>query len=524
MGTLLEKAYAWLREEKWALATAFAAATIVYGSALFMFSLSIDDEIALMHGAGPSYIAQGRWGVAALQATLIPAKLSPFFTPLLSLSLLSAAAVVMSGALRLKGCEKYVFCALYPAFPQFAYLLVFSSLSESAAMGLLLCALSFFAFARYVEKRRAALLLPAFVAYTFAIGVYQALFLVPPALCALYCVGRWLLPATGDEGEKEGGMDAPGVLQGGEALRLYAFFICLALAALAVHVGVSALVRMLASVPASDYLRSMVGWLSTSPGETIAAVGNALANHLSGGAYYGEGLFIAVYPPLLCIGARFLRRRPPYGGVMPALGLLAAFIAPFLLIICLGAEQAPRTLLAQGIVFAALWAFMPRVIAVPRVVLLALVGICVLFSSAHVSRLFFQNSLQWEADKLLANRVLSRIYEAVPSFSAENTKVYIHGAPKAILPRIPGGDTFGSSFFSHDGGNIYRTQAFFKVHGIASFIRPSRAEILSSLDEVRRMPEWPHAGSVAMVGSLLVVKLGPEAGYIEDVPLLWRNP
>lgn len=506
-----------LIRERWTFLSVFTAVVVVYGSALFFFSLSIDEEMALMHGSDQTFVSQGRWGIVALRRTLFPVQLSPFFSPLLTLSLLCVAACAIAAELNLRGMEKTAFCILYASFPQFAYQLYFSIQSDCVAFGLIGAAVVFYAFKRFMDDGKTGFLLLSIGLYTFIIGIYQALFIIPPILCLLNAVGN-MSPAEDERAEAEFSFSV------NYEFAFCALFACASLASLAAYVGVSRLVSVASEIPISDYLASRAAWLAQPFESALAETKSALLLHLTGKAYYGEILQLGLYPALFIVGRSLLRQKTAAAKLWTAATLTALFLLPFAQLLFLGGDQAPRTLLGQGLVFAGLWAFALRRASWNGAVVFAGVTLSVFAASAHANKLFFEKHMTWEADKLFANRVISRIYAAHPDFSADAVKVYIRGAPKTILPKIPAADVFGSSLFTHDGGNIYRTQAFFKTHGIASLIRPTQAEIEELLPIAATMPTWPHARSVGMVNGVMVVNLGPRQGYFADMAIYKNNP
>lgn len=509
MATWQDKVYAWVMNEKWAFLAALCAAVVAYGAALFNFSLSVDEENALVYGTFATNIVLGRWGLAFLQSSIFPAQFTPFFTAFFSLFFLSIAACFMSAALRLRGAEKLFFCACFASFPQFAFQMVFSVQSDCVAFGYALAAASVLAFRRFEEGGDKRFFLCSCLLYTFATGIYQSLFLVPPMLYALVMLGR-LLPAPAEAAVVPAHADAPPL--SGEFLRA-AVFAGLAMTSLVLYFFISFVTTRLTGFQDTGYLTLQIGWGNFPVHRVVLFQVKAILGNWLGRAFHGEILFVAVWIPFLFIAAYFWRKT---SGVLRVwalilLGLLP--LLPFAQNLGLGQEQAPRTYLALGVLFAGLWALSCRVVSWHRLTLLTLAVIFTLVSSAHISRLFFLSELNYEADKLLANRIVTRLYQENPDFCATRDKLYIHGRPETASP--PRGlDVFGVRFFTLDEGNMVRSNALMRILGMGTFRMPSANEVRGILDKVAVMPVWPQGGSVAMVDGIMVVKMGQKAGYL----------
>jgi hypothetical protein len=78
-------------------------------------------------------------------------------------------------------------------------------------------------------------------------------------------------------------------------------------------------------------------------------------------------------------------------------------------------------------------------------------------------------------------------------------------------------EIFGSSFFSHDGGNPFRIGAYLRLLGFAN-LQPARiGTVRDRMSELERLPAWPAPGSVAMIEDAIVVKFGPLSYWQREV-------
>jgi hypothetical protein len=505
-----EQARESLRGAQWTFAFALAAAVVVYGARLFLFSMGIDDEFVMLGGADHMFLQQGRWAAAALIKSLLPISFAPFFSPLIALLLLAAAAATMSVALNLRGTERVIFGVLFAAFPQFAYQLVFTHLAPCVAFGLLLTALAYLAFALHRRTGQALFLLPALACCVFALGTDAGLVFVPPMLFVLDSLGR--LVSRADAEEKGGPGQAFSLIA---ELRFGLQLLLLLGAALVCHTALAHASAAFMNLALAPVPGPFSGWEAGEPGAVAALVGKVVGKHLRGQAYFGEKLFVAAYLPLLCISITVLGQSKGWARIRAVPFLLCALLLPFAPIIGAGHAASPQALLTQGMLFAGLWSLAFRLAPAPRVVAACVLTLAVLFSSAHVSRLFFQNHLSYQADLLLGNRIAAALYQACPDLLPEQTRVYLHGMPESVLRPLPKADVFGSSFFRHDGGNLSRQLAFLRVTGIAAFARPDKETIQGILPQVERLPLWPRQGSIEMIDGILTIRLGEKAGVID---------
>ncbi len=135
------------------------------------------------------------------------------------------------------------------------------------------------------------------------------------------------------------------------------------------------------------------------------------------------------------------------------------------------------------------------------------------FSIAVVSigaSLFYSDRVVHDADSALTERVLSEMQRARADASGmgelEFTIAGTHSYP--TRGQIQRAELFGTSFYEHDGGNVYRVFFYMQLHGMTEF-RPvplgTRPDLLPA---VQTMPNWPAPGSVDMVNGVVVIKFG----------------
>jgi len=294
-------------------------------------------------------------------------------------------------------------------------------------------------------------------------------------------------------------------------LRRAYWIIALTLSSFAIYsiITIAALHEL--GIPRAHSLDMMTAWFRFPAGAVAWEAITAVRGELFGHGFYGNGMFATIWLAVGIILIKSFRNSQPPRQIMFTVMLLAmALIAPFILVLILGEDQPARVFLAQPIVFAGVWAIALRseekhLSALPA----AICAIAVLSGSYTVSALFFSDTMAYEADTLLATRIVSAIYRADPEFDQEKIPVYFSGAVfTSNLWRHENFEVFGASFFSWDGGNPKRIIAFLKTTSIADLTEPSAQQIAVTQSAMAAMPSWPNPNSVRLIGNIMAVRLG----------------
>lgn len=467
-----------------------AVGFFVYGYEISNFSLSIDEEWALLHGVSTNYISQGRWGIALLKHTLFPEGLIPFFSAAVSVIFLSCAAILLQHVFRLKGYSRYLFCLLFIAFPQFAYQMEFLMQADCVAFGLLASVFSYMLFTYFIAEKKTGYFLAALCVYAFSISCYQSIIFFP---CVIYCLDCLRSELAG----------TPMLRKTWWKAAAYVLFSAL------LYSLSSSMLLAVSGLPASQYTLQLMKWGTEPLERCLWKIFTHYPAHFAGIYYYGEQIFVTVLIPIAGI-ALYAFKHLQGASRLTALALLfASCLGTFSQLILMGWGQPPRVFLAQSLLFAGLWALLPVQGSKARTLLGALTVYCILFASAHVSQLFFMDTLRWESDKLLATRLVNRIYEEAPPVPGVQTKLFITGRYAEGLPKAAGRtDVFGNSFFEWDGGSMGRMLGFMAANGIARFTPVGAAELSCRQKQaLREMPAWPDPRSVRHCEGVVLVKL-----------------
>jgi len=134
---------------------------------------------------------------------------------------------------------------------------------------------------------------------------------------------------------------------------------------------------------------------------------------------------------------------------------------------------------------------------------------CAVFSNIYISTsLFYSDKIARDRDQILAGSIISRMQEVEPKLGLEPTKFTVVGEwfHERDSPASPL-EIFGSSFFSHEGGNPYRIAYYFRLLGVQRLEPQPIASIVENLGAIKKMPPWPDRSSVGYVNNILVLKL-----------------
>jgi hypothetical protein len=491
----------WLSKNRALILVTILSALFVYGYPITNFAIHIDEEMGAIYGTITNNIGLGRWGISLVHGLILPDPVVPYFMPLISLLLMASAALVSCEILNLEGVQRYVFSLLYVSFPQFSYQLEFLNQTESVALGIVIATLGYFVMERGIEKRFISLFCHIFlsvVLFCLAVAFYQSILFVPSTLavlCATYSLYR--------------SQKSPALVM----RNLVITFLSL-IASYALYAVITKVIQHTFGVPNSTYFAHMVGWLQENWTTALSHTMLALRDDVTGATFYGSFIYATVWLPVLFVGIDFLFSKQSYlSKIFHSLLLISTILSPFAMVAVLGQQQEPRTFVAEQISYAGLWAMVFLRLSNFRRAAAIVTVVSLIYGCFHVTRLFFADTMAWQSDKLLGNRILMAIYRTDPDFEETQTPVYFSG-PYHVDNFWRGDDynIFGKSFFVWDDGNTVRINAFLKINGIADLKLPSISDINSVQGTVKTMPVWPNPKSVRLVNGIIVVRLGKTGG------------
>ena len=476
----------------------------LYGYEIFNFSLSIDEELVgspYISGPWLGWIAQGRWGMGALTYIFPPLGNIPLMSTVLFCAGLGVSSCLVARVLFRSYSGQWAFVGLFLSSPLWPHIAEFNTISWGIGIGCVLLTLSLLF--TIAELRFGYLWAVGFLA--IATGIYQSFYIW---FLVLVCI-RYLAmvlgtaPASSNEtNQRFPWLKSSFVALGG--LLGYLAVEKLFLATLKLQLTyVEGYVRL------ADF--------TTVPAEAFARILKRCWNLISGtdALYLDYGHLLTLLPMLglLIVVVRLFGQRPLTRSqrIVAGAALAAAFvlgISPILM----SAGTIPARALIPWIPISGFLAGVTLSGGSQFKKLLYAVLAITLFISVWTSvSLFYTDHLVRQRDELLAARIMARVDQLLPNPPPDRIPFVVVGAPPAksagAFQKL---EVFGDSYFDtmHEGGNAYRIAAYLRLLGVDTLEPHQLKDILPQRSIVQAMPVWPAPGSVAMVGDMLVIKLG----------------
>ncbi|MFA6954575.1 MAG: glucosyltransferase domain-containing protein [Thermoanaerobaculia bacterium] len=488
--------------DRWLWIAAGLISLLCYGYEISSFSLSIDEELHSFQQAATwkAWLTQGRWGMALITYLIPPMGGLPFLPTLLFCVGLSFSAVLFSASLRTDRRAAFVFVALFVSCPIWPHIGEFNTFSSGFVIGLALCAAA--ALVTYGQGMRGAIL--AGILLTVSIAIYQTLVLNYMAIVMIVAL-RGIPEESSSTRSDRSGLQTLLFLPAG-----------IATASLVLYVAISKL-ALFATGSALTYIQD---WLQVSELLTAQNAGRSrmLAKSwalLSGSdpAYLGSGPVVlllswmgvaAAIWKLFSFGATSASRRLAEIGVV--LGAVALALTP----VVLSSGRIPiRALVAFPLVYAVLacGAFLRYRLA--NAVCWFLIVLAVLTNSWIATSLFYSDTMARQRDAQVAATLIPRVEALGRTKPGSTIRLTMAGTmaykSSGTFYRV---EIFGTSFFEHNGGNIWRVVQYLKLMGLENVSPVGLTEIPASISRIESMPVWPDPESVALIDGVVVVKFG----------------
>lgn len=469
-----------------------------YGVELAHFTLSIDEEIHGLWGGQVwmNWLGQGRWGMALLTYLAPPGTIPPFLITLIFCAGLSISGPLFAGYLASDRREAYTFVAMFVSCPIWPHIGEFNTLSWGFGFGLVSCALALV----FVRIGHGAGMVTSAGLLAFAISIYQTLLLLFLAVALLQLVYLAEKPEHGRSSKFRILLATAGSSVCG--IGLY-FMISKA----ALYLQGTELVYVQSWVRLSELLNfGGTGWQRTTERLVRLALGKDPI-------YLGWGPAVLFLPwvgllvtswGLARPGDKSVALRLKHAGIFMASALIAA--AP---VVLSAGAIAVRSLVALPAIYAVFAGRAMRLDRWRHAVPLTLLGLAVIANVWISTSLFNADRRARERDAALASTLVRRIEEVGRERFGDTIPFTLAGTwsprPRGPSDRV---EIFGTSFFEHGGGNVWRVFAYLKLTGFEGLKPVPFAEILDAVPQIEAMPSWPDPGSVAVVGDVVVVKLG----------------
>lgn len=464
----------------------------VFGEKIFVFCLGIDGEFYSFTSQHfwLNWISQGRWAMGLMVKLFPPFSAMPIFAPALFCAGLVTAGMMLAPLLAENRRQAILFIGLFVANPLWAHIIQFDTLSWGIGVGLVCVTWSLWLLhdGKYVL---AALFL------TFATGIYQSFLFLFVAAAIPLCIsnpGFWRSPAS-----RVSWRMALGVIVSAAAF--------------------NTAVAKLALILTHQKLTYITGYLHSEilsfPFISFVVFNRVL--HFSGSLFLGTnstylGWGAAVLLPLwIGVGIGIVRLWQSGKGGNRATGFASvlALGATLFLPLYFTANSLPLRALVMVPYLQALLAFNAFRAARFAPAQWCLWGYGLAVSAWICTALSYSNEIAFRRDVIMGTRLMSRI-EAVgrPAFGSRLPIALVgHWTHQneGMAYRV---EMAGDSFFEHDDGNVFRVRDFLKYLGLQGVVGVPLAHVWNEKAAITAMPSWPAENSVAVVGDVIVVKLG----------------
>lgn len=494
----------WVNENRHLIIYSVLVAVVAYGYELFNFSLSIDEEYTSFADRTTwlSYLRIGRWGTYLLNQLFFSHSLLPWFPFLIGIICLALSAVLLTSLINGNFRAKILFITVFVTTPVHAYYLTFNTAAPFFGFALLLMVISFLGLIRALDENNRWLFFLSMPFFIFSLAIYQAFLAFFITLSVFHLLSTLInLP----------GVHYPQLIKRASYLLL---FLVIALVFYQLTDFTFRFFYGLNTPENQEYLDHYRRWGKTPVNDIFNTLVETTRSFITGKnlqvTRFGMVLTFQLLVPILIMVFFIEKRTVLIKGMILAL-LISLLFAPFSLMYLNGWHMPYRTMVALPLSMALVWWLLyTRVAAWGKNILLALCFFLLMSNTIAITRLFHATYVSWQADRDMANRIYERICSLESDDSGKTRAVVFVGIfERAANPLFAKSEVFGASFFSWDRGSPYRIQPFFNTIGINDLrIIPSEKLIKTQRDTLEKIPVWPRKGSVCLIDTLVVVKLG----------------
>lgn len=482
----------YIKENIYLILILCGVALAVYGFELFNFNITMDEELsALRADANLSWVVQGRWGMYMLNKFLLPRNVIPFVPLGLALFFHIGAILIILESWKVKfSLERVAIGAIALTYPSVAYVYVFSTLNYGVGIGYFCIALSLFLYTSNTGTKQFLAVVPA----TFAISIYQGFI---PALILVYLA--YLI--------------VTGLRDGGGVFKRIAVIALIHMLSFLLYFIGQILFLIHYNVSSSSYYshKFALERLFQHFPEVFSRFINVISNVYLGDSLALKILFVVA---LLGFAANLVRSRADtIVKPLMVLFVLAFLVLPFAHGFIMNGNYIMRYFIGLPVTFSGL--IMVGMGDNPRffkAILTLIAMFCVFQFSVSANRLFGSSHLALQADRLLSNSLIERIYEAKSEAGARKIEYMemvglLNRGETELMPRS---STFGRSFFSQDSSDTNkRMLAFMRTIGYTELSLMPNEQRYKLVSVANSMPIWPESGSVKVIGNTVLVKFSP---------------
>jgi hypothetical protein len=463
-----------------------------YGYEIFNFNLTIDEEIH----AGSSiqwreWIAQGRWGMAALNYYVVRYPIAPVVSA--SIGIVGTAfglALFFQEKFALNPIKAFVSTAVAISIPTFSFTFTFGTLAYGIGVAFLSVNLAF----HLITSKNLGLNFIGCILASFAVSIYQTF---------IFVVFLLIVFQLNNIAEKN--VDPAKQL----GLRFLVFFVgALTFYFLINYVCINAFGIDTKYVSQFIDFKGLMNDPVARIGKSSKRVFEILAlrpNYFGVDSYWLLLLFVVSLFSILSSSAKSSRI------FLVNCMAIVAVCSTFVLADAIATGGAPiRSMIylpvGVGIIVAIA---LSNAGAKSASVLVALSALAVVGNSQISNHLFMSSVSAESKDRLLAHDIIKAVREIRPELTNYSIlKLEVIGGHDYASSGIQSkSETFGASFFEWDSGNRHRIAAYLRLNGIAT-VAASEEDRMNVVEVVRSMPVWPRDGWLRIEKDTLILKFG----------------
>jgi len=476
------------------LVYAFFFALIIYIYPLFNFSLVIDSErFSLDPKIYLEFIQHGRWGLALI-TYILPEYVDalPFISNLFFLAGLIISSQLFSALFTRNKYEALPFVFVYISSPIWLHIVEFSSFSHAVGFALVGIAYA----ATLIQRAKPFDTLTSGLLIAFCISIYQSLILIY-ALTCLFLIFRdcIFLPESFTS------------LTWKERVSVACRAFISTLIAVIVYLAIQVITLKLFHLKITyinDYIANSLEWRYLFNSILLYLVG-------SHEIFLGKGLFILLLPWLGMVSS-FIRiiKLPDHRFTHLLMALIVLTLAIFIasIPILISANTIPARGQSTFVVLYALMSVNAFIFIRKKILWQYLICAYILIVCLWVAiSVFYSDYIVKQRDLMVATRISEHIetlgrekfHDKIPLLIVGLLDTYPYEGVERHV------EEFGTSFFSLTD-TPSRVINYLHLLGISGIKRAPLQAMETSAEKIAAMPNWPSAGSIALVDNNIVVK------------------
>lgn len=474
---------------------------VCFGFMLTHFDLSIDEETWILGGNIKAWLMQSRYSLWLYDTFFTSnGNYIPFLYDFIGIILWHIAGIILLYCYfndkEVHGIFMFMMLAYYDSVPfVLADIMSFSFYLVQIGIAAILTSISIYLTIQYIKEKKHLFLIISSLILWLAFGAYQALICYYISAFANYCVIEYI------KGNRE------------QLLKKILTGVVFCFVGVLGYVLIDKIIIF--SLGSDGYLsENYIGWKAANP----------LIEFLMSIANVGRVSFAIPYKEVRVNGATCIRvltilfviytfyqvfhiEKNRKEKIIVFLLCVALCFAPFLLYIAMATyKTVGRMMLGLPVIGMTQIYLISTVITKSLLKKIYILFICGLLSinAGQINMTYFQHHLVHQKDCDIADEIMHDIQKEAINYH-DKSIVFIGMIESDITFENQIGE-LGSSFFSHDDGNIGRMVAFLKFKGY-DVNSPSIEQINTAYIESENMNVWPTESSIKVIDDMIIVKL-----------------